>query len=71
MSRITKSSLSRYKELLVPLKDKLIAFIFDECHHPQFGENPGKQINEGERWAFIDNFIPDERGERIADTLNN
>ena len=27
-----------YKELLAPLRDKRIAFIFDECHRSQFGE---------------------------------
>ena len=28
-----------YKERLLPLKDKRIVFIFDECHRSQFGEN--------------------------------
>jgi len=28
-----------YKELLEPLRDKRIVFIFDECHRSQFGEN--------------------------------
>lgn len=28
-----------YKERLGPLRDKRIAFIFDECHRSQFGEN--------------------------------
>lgn len=28
-----------YKERLEPLRDKRIAFIFDECHRSQFGEN--------------------------------
>jgi type I restriction enzyme R subunit len=28
-----------YKEMLAPLKDKRIVFIFDECHRSQFGEN--------------------------------
>jgi type I restriction enzyme R subunit len=28
-----------YKELLKPLQDKRIVFIFDECHRSQFGEN--------------------------------
>jgi type I restriction enzyme R subunit len=28
-----------YKEMLAPLKDKCIVFIFDECHRSQFGEN--------------------------------
>ena len=29
----------RYKERLKPLRDKRMAFIFDECHRSQFGEN--------------------------------
>ncbi|MFP6849837.1 MAG: type I restriction endonuclease subunit R [Pseudomonas sp.] len=28
-----------YKELLAPLRDKRIVFIFDECHRSQFGDN--------------------------------
>ena len=28
-----------YKERLVPLRDKRIVFIFDECHRSQFGDN--------------------------------
>ena len=28
-----------YKEMLAPLSDKRIVFIFDECHRSQFGEN--------------------------------
>ena len=28
-----------FKERLVPLRDQRIAFIFDECHRSQFGEN--------------------------------
>ncbi len=28
-----------FKELLKPLRDKRIVFIFDECHRSQFGEN--------------------------------
>lgn len=34
-----------YKEMLAPLSDKRIVFIFDECHRSQFGENH-KAINE-------------------------
>ena len=28
-----------YKERLLPLRDKRVVFIFDECHRSQFGEN--------------------------------
>jgi type I restriction enzyme, R subunit len=34
-----KNDLPTYKELLQPLRDKRIVFIFDECHRSQFGEN--------------------------------
>jgi type I restriction enzyme R subunit len=34
-----KNDQATYKELLAPLRDKRIAFIFDECHRSQFGEN--------------------------------
>jgi type I restriction enzyme R subunit len=34
-----KNEKPTYKELLEPLQDKRIAFIFDECHRSQFGEN--------------------------------
>ena len=34
-----KNDQPTYKELLEPLQDKRIAFIFDECHRSQFGEN--------------------------------
>ncbi|MFZ4600175.1 MAG: DEAD/DEAH box helicase family protein, partial [Terrimicrobiaceae bacterium] len=34
-----KNDQPTYKELLAPLQDKRIVFIFDECHRSQFGEN--------------------------------
>ena len=34
-----KKGLSTYKDVLEPLRDKRIVFIFDECHRSQFGEN--------------------------------
>ena len=34
-----KKGLSTYKDLLAPLQDKRIVFIFDECHRSQFGDN--------------------------------
>ena len=34
-----KNDQQTYKELLEPLQKKRIAFIFDECHRSQFGEN--------------------------------
>ena len=35
----TKNGQATYKEQLEALKDSRIAFIFDECHRSQFGEN--------------------------------
>lgn len=37
--RRKKNDQPTYTELLEPLRDKRIAFIFDECHRSQFGEN--------------------------------
>ena len=34
-----KNDQPTYKEMLAPLRDQRIAFIFDECHRSQFGEN--------------------------------
>jgi type I restriction enzyme R subunit len=34
-----KSGQSTYKDMLEPLRDKRVVFIFDECHRSQFGDN--------------------------------
>lgn len=34
-----KNEQSTYKELLEPLREKRVVFIFDECHRSQFGDN--------------------------------
>lgn len=34
-----RSGQSTYKDMLDPLRDKRIVFIFDECHRSQFGDN--------------------------------
>ena len=34
-----KKGLATYKDLLEPLRDKRLVFIFDECHRSQFGDN--------------------------------
>ncbi|MEQ1749762.1 MAG: type I restriction endonuclease subunit R [Prosthecobacter sp.] len=34
-----KNDQPTYKEMLAPLSDRRIVFIFDECHRSQFGEN--------------------------------
>ena len=34
-----KQGLATYKDLLEPLRDKRMVFIFDECHRSQFGDN--------------------------------
>jgi type I restriction enzyme R subunit len=35
----SKNGTKTYKQLLEPLRDKRMVFIFDECHRSQFGEN--------------------------------
>jgi type I restriction enzyme R subunit len=35
----TKNGQETYKDMLEPLRDKRIVFIFDECHRSQFGDN--------------------------------
>ena len=35
----SKNDQPTYKEMLAPLSDKRIVFIFDECHRSQFGDN--------------------------------
>ena len=34
-----RKGLATYKDLLEPLRDKRMVFIFDECHRSQFGDN--------------------------------
>jgi type I restriction enzyme R subunit len=34
-----KKGISTYKDRLMPLSNKRVVFIFDECHRSQFGEN--------------------------------
>jgi type I restriction enzyme R subunit len=34
-----RKGLATYNDLLAPLRDKRIVFIFDECHRSQFGDN--------------------------------
>src|SRR6202035_2534158 len=34
-----KKGQSTYKDMLEPLRNKRIVFIFDECHRSQFGDN--------------------------------
>jgi len=61
-----------YKELLEPLQDKRIVFIFDECHRSQFGENH-KAIKEffpkAQLFGFTGTPIFDENAslQKIAD----
>lgn len=57
-----------YKELLAPLRDKRIVFIFDECHRSQFGENH-KAIKEffpkAQLFGFTGTPIFDENSSRV------
>jgi type I restriction enzyme R subunit len=68
-----KSGNKSYKEQLEPLRDKRIAFIFDECHRSQFGENH-KAIKEffprAQLFGFTGTPIFDENAaqQKIEDT---
>lgn len=62
-----------YKELLEPLRDKRIVFIFDECHRSQFGDNH-KSIKEffprGQLFGFTGTpiFEQNASSQKIEDT---
>jgi type I restriction enzyme R subunit len=57
-----------YKELLAPLRDKRMVFIFDECHRSQFGENH-KAIKEffpkAQLFGFTGTPIFEENATRV------
>lgn len=57
-----------YKELLAPLRDKRIVFIFDECHRSQFGDNH-KAIKEffpkAQLFGFTGTPIFEENASRV------
>ncbi|UYH51240.1 type I restriction endonuclease subunit R [Candidatus Kirkpatrickella diaphorinae] len=68
-----KDGRKSFKEQLEPLRDKRIAFIFDECHRSQFGENH-KAITEffprAQLFGFTGTPIFDQNAaqQRIEDT---
>ena len=57
-----------YKELLAPMRDKRIVFIFDECHRSQFGDNH-KAIKEffpkAQLFGFTGTPIFEENASRV------
>lgn len=63
-----KNDQQTYKEQLVPLRDKRIVFIFDECHRSQFGENH-KAIKEffpkAQLFGFTGTPIFEENATRV------
>ena len=63
-----KNDQQTYKELLEPLRDKRIVFIFDECHRSQFGENH-KAIKEffpkAQLFGFTGTPIFEENASRV------
>ncbi|WP_111559717.1 type I restriction endonuclease subunit R [Paracoccus sediminilitoris] len=71
--RQKKDGKKSFKEQLEPLRDKRIAFIFDECHRSQFGENH-KAIKEffprAQLFGFTGTPIFDKNSnrEKIEDT---
>ena len=68
-----KDGKKSFKEQLKPLRDKRIAFIFDECHRSQFGENH-KAIKEffprAQLFGFTGTPIFDKNSirEKVEDT---
>ncbi len=68
-----KDGKKSFKEQLEPLRDKRIAFIFDECHRSQFGENH-KAIKEffprAQMFGFTGTPIFDQNAaqQKIEDT---
>lgn len=62
---------NNYQERMLPLKDKRIVFIFDECHRSQFGENH-KAIKEffpkAQLFGFTGTPIFDENATYIQAT---
>ncbi len=71
--QLKKEGKKSFKEQLEPLRDKRIAFIFDECHRSQFGENH-KAIKEffprAQLFGFTGTPIFDKNSirEKIEDT---
>ncbi len=63
-----KDGRQSYKEQLEPLRDNRIAFIFDECHRSQFGENH-KAIKEffpkAQLFGFTGTPIFEENASRV------
>ncbi|MDR3415520.1 MAG: DEAD/DEAH box helicase family protein [Nevskia sp.] len=63
-----KQNKETYKELLAPLRDKRIVFIFDECHRSQFGDNH-KAIKEffprAQLFGFTGTPIFEENASRL------
>jgi type I restriction enzyme R subunit len=63
-----KDNQPTYKELLEPLRNKRIVFIFDECHRSQFGENH-KAIKEffpkAQLFGFTGTPIFEENASRV------
>lgn len=71
-----KDGKKSFKEQLAPLRDKRIAFIFDECHRSQFGENH-KAIKEffprAQLFGFTGTPIFDENAaqKKFEDTVGS
>jgi type I restriction enzyme R subunit len=68
-----KNDQPTYKELLEPLQDRRIVFIFDECHRSQFGENHKaikKFFPKAQLFGFTGTPIFDENAthQKIEDT---
>lgn len=69
---------SVYEDVMLPIKDKRIVFIFDECHRTQFGETHKrikKFFSNNQMFGFtgtpifVDNAIKNELGKRTTKEL--
>ena len=69
---------SKYEDVMLPLMDKRIVFIFDECHRTQFGETHNrikKFFTNNQMFGFTgtpifaDNAIKNELGKRTTKEL--
>lgn len=74
----TAISKARYQDMMEPLKDKRIVFIFDECHRSQFGDTHKRITEYFNRYQmfgftgtpiFVDNVARNQHGKRTTKDL--
>ena len=74
----TAISKARYQDMMEPLKDKRIVFIFDECHRSQFGDTHKRITEYFNRYQmfgftgtpiFVENIAKNQHGRRTTRDL--